>query len=53
MQNYTLPNKYEYCRCVLKKIENRFTYEFFVYNSTSKEVLNFILKASRECNKQK
>ncbi len=49
MENSNLPNKYEYCKCVLKKLENKFTYQYFLYSSTSPEVLNFLKKASKEC----
>ncbi|AZV46179.1 hypothetical protein C3L23_02500 [Nautilia sp. PV-1] len=49
MQTSSLPNKYQYCECVYNKITNRFTYQFFSYNTASPEVLNFIRKASKEC----
>jgi len=52
MENSSIPNKYQYCQCVLKKLENRFKYQYFLWNSTSMEVLNFIKKASRECLKR-
>jgi len=49
MENSNLKNKYEYCECVYNKITNQFTYNYFLYNSASQEVLMFIKKASREC----
>jgi len=49
MENSSLNNKYEYCECVYNKLTNRFTYQYFLYNSTSPEILNFIKKASIDC----
>jgi len=50
MQNSNLQNhKYEYCECVYNKITERFTYQYFTFNSATPEVLNFIKKASHEC----
>jgi len=51
MQNSNLPNKYKYCRCVFEKIKETYPYNYFIYHSNDREVLQTIAKFSRECIK--
>lgn len=51
IQNSSLPNKYEYCECIYNKLTNRFTYQYFVWDSSSPKIIAFIKKASKECLK--
>ncbi|NPA11709.1 MAG: hypothetical protein GXO62_05660 [Epsilonproteobacteria bacterium] len=52
MQNSSLNQKYEYCECVYNKLTSRFSYYYFRYNASSPEVLNFLVKSSKECIKE-
>jgi len=49
MQNSSLIKKKTYCECVYDKITSRFTYRYFSNESSSKEVLDFLKKSSKEC----
>ena len=49
MENSNLPNKYEYCRCVYDKIKETYPYDYFIWNSTSPDVLKKIVEFSKEC----
>jgi len=49
MQNSSLPNKYQYCQCVFDKIKATYPYNYFIFHSTDKNVLNQIALFSKEC----
>ena len=49
MQNSSLPNKYEYCRCVFNKIKKTYPYDYFEFHSSNPNVLSKIAIFSKEC----
>ncbi|GAX87208.1 conserved hypothetical protein [Lebetimonas natsushimae] len=52
-QSSSLPDKYNYCKCVFEKIKARYPYNFFIWHQKDKDVLNFIAKVSKECLNKK
>jgi len=51
MQNSSLPNKYQYCKCVFDKIKETYSYNYFIYHSTDNKILFSIKRFSKECLK--
>jgi len=52
MQNSSLPNKYQYCKCVFDKIKESYPYNYFGWHTTDPKILNSIKKFSKECINQ-
>ena len=49
MQNSSLTNKYEYCKCVFEKIKETYPYDYFAFHSSDTDVLSKIAIFSKEC----
>ena len=52
MQNSSIPNKYQYCRCVFNKIKETYPYNYFAWHSSDPQILNSIKIFSKECINQ-
>ncbi len=52
MQNSSIKNNYKYCKCVFNKIKKTFPYNYFIYHSSDKQVLEKIAIFSKECLKK-
>jgi len=49
MSHSTLPNKYEYCRCVYEKVKATYPYNYFLWHQTDIDVLKKVAVFSKEC----